>query len=81
MKEKNKRGQEVKAGIGIFKIPKSTAYPKSSGDKKTLKDLVWEATRWIDGEQVYEKKGFTDKWAYVPTNRLKFLLFVFKMNK
>lgn len=50
----------MKAGIGICNIPKSTAYPKSSEDKKTFKDLVWEATRWIDGEQVHEEKGFRD---------------------
>lgn len=36
MKKEKKEGREVKAGIGIFNIQKSTAYPKSSGDKKTL---------------------------------------------
>lgn len=71
----------MKAGIGICNIPKSAVYPKSSGDKKTLKDLVWKATRWIDGEQVHEEKGFRDKQAYVPSNETEFLLFVFELTK
>lgn len=37
-----------------FYIPKSTAYPKGSGDKKTLKDLVWKVSKGINGEQVHE---------------------------
>lgn len=58
----------MNAGIGIFYIPKSSAYPKSSGDKKTLKDLVWKASEGIDGEQVHEEKGrrhmgvYSSKW-------------------
>lgn len=77
-REEKKWGQEVKAGIGIFKIPKSTGFAESSRDKKTLKDLVWKATRYRSmGNRCMRRKTQT----YVPSNGMKFLLFVFEMTK